>query len=230
MALYVVGTPIGNLNDMSKRAADTLAQVDVIFCEDTRQTRKLLSHFNIHKRLIVVHEHNERAKLRGLLDLVRNHDAALVSDGGLPTISDPGYVLVRACRDEGIKVIPIPGANAALTALIASGFPTDSFYFAGFLPKKGNKKLREVLDKETVVILYESPHRIIKRIEAIAAYAPSRKICIARELTKLHEEFLVGEASEMQHAPITPKGEFVIIIDKENKVSTHQHTKKQKSI
>ncbi len=217
LTLYVVSTPIGNLSDITERAAATLRSVGMVICEDTRQTGKLLHHLHITTRMTAVHEHNERRRLSGLLSYLADHDAALVSDAGTPTISDPGFALVRACRKNGIAVVPIPGANAAVAALAASGFATDAFHFAGFLPKHDARRrasLERLLDEDCTVVLYESPYRIRKTLDAIDALAPEREVCLAHELTKLHESFLFGTAAEIEASCINPRGEFVVLINK----------------
>ncbi|GIP24851.1 16S rRNA (cytidine(1402)-2'-O)-methyltransferase [Paenibacillus sp. J22TS3] len=218
--LFLVATPIGNLEDITYRAVRTLQEADIIAAEDTRQTRKLLSHFEISpKRLLSYHEHNKAASGPELIRLIiEGNDLALVSDAGLPAISDPGQDLVKLAVTEGIPVIPIPGANAALSALIVSGLPTDRFQFAGFLPR--DKKIREQLllslrDFEGTVLLYESPHRIIKTLQHILDTCGDRNIAMARELTKRYEEVTRGLISEClswlgEHPPL---GEYCIAVE-----------------
>lgn len=218
--LFLVATPIGNLEDMTYRAVRTLQEADIIAAEDTRQTRKLLSHFEISpKRLFSYHEHNKTASGPELIRLIiEGNDLALVSDAGLPAISDPGQDLVKLAAAEGIQVIPIPGANAALSALIVSGLPTDRFQFAGFLPR--DKKDRERLlaslrDFEGTVLLYESPHRIMKTLQHIQEICGDRSMAMARELTKRYEEIARGLISEClqwleEHPPL---GEYCIAIE-----------------
>lgn len=199
--LYLVGTPIGNLDDISMRALSILREVDVIACEDTRQTRKLLTHFGIEKRTVSYHEHNKAASGVGLLQwLQEGKQIALVSDAGLPAISDPGADLVREAVAAQFPVIPVPGANAALTALIASGLPTDRFVFHGFLPrdKKARQQELERLKRYPETLLfYESPHRIVKTLEAMYEVLGDRRAVLARELTKRFEEFSRGTLSEL---------------------------------
>lgn len=216
--LYLVGTPIGNLEDMTYRAIRTLKEVQLIAAEDTRQTRKLLTHFEISTRIVSYHEHNKKASgpelIRMLLD---GQSIALVSDAGLPAISDPGADLVRDALDNDIAVIPIPGANAALSALIMSGLPTDGFTFAGFPPRERKallKWLQQWGTQKQTVIMYESPHRIGKTLEAILEALGDRPAAIVRELTKRHEEAIRGSVSECiawfaEHPPL---GEFCIVL------------------
>lgn len=217
--LYLVATPIGNLGDITYRAIETLRAVDVIACEDTRQTRKLLNHFQIEKRTVSYHEHNKEASGAGLLKwLEEGKKIALVSDAGLPAISDPGADLVRDVVAAGYPVIPIPGANAALTALIASGLPTDRFVFCGFLPraKKDRRLELERLQFYTETLLfYEAPHRIIKTVEAMRESWGERHAVLARELTKRYEEFARGTFSELLSwlADGEIRGEFCIVVD-----------------
>jgi 16S rRNA (cytidine1402-2'-O)-methyltransferase len=213
--LFVVATPIGNLSDISKRALEVLEKVHLIACEDTRQTVKLLNHFGIQKPLTSYHEFNEEKKAAALADqLAGDTTIALVSDAGMPGISDPGYRLVRLCRIRGIAVVPIPGPNAALTALAASGLPSDEFTFVGFLPAKKNARREKLISLQNVrstLILYEAPHRIEATLEDIQEVLNDREVCIAREITKLHEEFLFGRLSELR-PQVKPLGEFVLVI------------------
>ena len=219
--LYVVSTPIGNLEDITYRAVRILKEVDWIACEDTRTTHRLLEHYGIRTRTISYHEHNEIERAEELIArLASGEKGALVSDAGTPLVSDPGYRLVHAAVGAGIKVEALPGASALLTALTVSGLPTDQFHFAGFLPAKQGQRRRllESLDEEpATLIFYETPHRILEALEDIAAVAGSRNIVVARELTKLHEEVLRGTAAEIRAtlaARDSVKGEFVILIGK----------------
>jgi 16S rRNA (cytidine1402-2'-O)-methyltransferase len=219
--LYLVATPIGNLEDITYRAVRTLQEVDSIACEDTRQTRKLLDHYGIHKPLVSYHEHNEAERAAELAaEMAAGASIALVSDAGVPLVSDPGYRLVRAAIDAGIPVHPIPGPSAALAALSASGLPTDSFRFAGFLPVKPGqrtKALEAIRDERATVIFYEAPHRILEALDAINQTLGSRPVTAARELTKIHEEFLRGSAAEIRAtlaARDSIKGEFTLLIGK----------------
>ncbi|MBP2002688.1 16S rRNA (cytidine1402-2'-O)-methyltransferase [Paenibacillus shirakamiensis] len=218
--LYLVATPIGNLEDMTYRAIRTLKEVDIIAAEDTRQTRKLLSHFEISpQRLLSYHDHNKIASGPELVRLIiEGKNLALVSDAGLPAISDPGRELVQLAIQEDIAVIPIPGANAALSALIVSGLPTERFHFAGFLPR--DKKDRELLlkslgEQEGTFLLYESPHRLIKTLEHLLEVCGDRDIALARELTKRFEEIVRASVIEClawleEHPPL---GEYCIVVE-----------------
>lgn len=200
--LYVVATPIGNLADITHRAVDVLRSVAWIACEDTRQTRKLLERYGIEARLVSCHEHNEERRSGGLLErLEAGDDIALVSDAGTPLVSDPGYRLVRRAVERGIRVVPVPGPAAFLAALSASGLETDSFYFGGFLPRKRSERARllaTLAPLPCTIIFYEAPHRILETLADLEAAMPSRQVVIARELTKLHEEFLRGTARELR--------------------------------
>lgn len=217
--LFLVATPIGNLQDMTVRALETLKMVDVIAAEDTRQTRKLLTHFQIETKLVSHHEHNKETSIKGLLQwLQEGKKIALVSDAGMPAISDPGYELVREATALHIPVIPIPGANAALSALIASGLPTDKFMFAGFFPreKKGlHAELKRIKSNPETIIFYESPHRITKTLQGVQEVLGNREICLARELTKKFEEWVRGSLAEVldhlaQQDQI--RGEFTVVL------------------
>ncbi|MBB3114089.1 16S rRNA (cytidine1402-2'-O)-methyltransferase [Paenibacillus phyllosphaerae] len=216
--LYLVGTPIGNLEDMTFRAIRTLKEVNLIAAEDTRQTRKLLTHFEISTRLVSYHEHNKGASGPELIRLLEEgQNIALVSDAGLPAISDPGADLVADAVAHDIAVVPIPGANAALSALIMSGLPTERFTFVGFLPRD-RKPLREWLEhnrkQEGTMICYESPHRVAKTLTALLESWGDRKMAMTRELTKRHEEAVRGTVSEClawleEHPPL---GEYCLVI------------------
>jgi 16S rRNA (cytidine1402-2'-O)-methyltransferase len=219
--LYIVATPIGNLEDITLRALRVLRECGAVACEDTRQTRKLLAHFGISKPAVSYHEHNERERAAELADRIAGGQSiALVTDAGTPLVSDPGYRLVEAAIERGIPVVPIPGPSAAIAALSASGLATDSFRFGGFLPAKSSQR-RKVLDlwkNETgTLIFYETPHRILEALEDITAVLGSRGVVVARELTKIHEEFLRGTAAEI-HAQLAArpsvKGEFTLLIAK----------------
>ena len=220
--LYVVATPIGNLEDITYRAVRILGEVDRIACEDTRHTRKLLDHYRIATPLVSYHEHNEPARSDELLrEIEAGQSIALVSDAGTPLIADPGYRLVHKAREQGLRVIPIPGPSALLAALSASGLATDAFVFGGFLPSKKShrrKLLEELKTVEATLVLYEAPHRISETLADIAELMPTRPIVLARELTKIHEEFLPGTAAELQHELAqrpAMKGEFTILIAKD---------------
>ncbi|TCZ70549.1 16S rRNA (cytidine(1402)-2'-O)-methyltransferase [Paenibacillus albiflavus] len=218
--LYLVGTPIGNLEDMTYRAVRILQEADLIAAEDTRQTRKLLTHFEISTRLVSYHDHNKNNSGPELVRLMREEGLviALVSDAGLPAISDPGYELVCLAAEEDIPVIPIPGANAALSALIASGLPTRQFTFIGFLPRDRKsivKELERLKSKQETLLFYESPHRVNKTLAFMLEVWGDRKICLARELTKRHEELTRGTIEEClaytEENP--PLGEYCIVVE-----------------
>jgi 16S rRNA (cytidine1402-2'-O)-methyltransferase len=219
--LYVVATPIGNLEDITYRAVRVLGEVDLIACEDTRQTRKLLDHYGIQKPAVSYHEHNETERAEELAERLREGAAiALVSDAGAPLVSDPGYRLVRAAIESGIAVYPIPGPSAVVAALSASGLPTDSFRFAGFLPHKPGqrvKALEAIADERATVVFYEAPHRILESLEAVEQTLGERPVVVARELTKIHEEFLRGTAAEVRGelaSRDSVKGEITLLIGK----------------
>ena len=220
--LYLVATPIGNLEDITYRAVRVLREVDLIACEDTRQTRKLLDHYGISKPTVSYHEHNEMERSRELVaKMLAGASVALVSDAGMPLISDPGYRLVRAAIDNDIPICAVPGASAASTALAASGLATDSFHFGGFLPPKPGQRRRalEALREETAtLIFYEAPHRIVETLAAVEQVLGDRPVVVARELTKIHEEFLRGKASEVRAvlaAREHVKGEITLLIEKQ---------------
>jgi len=213
--LFLIATPIGNLADITSRALQTLREVDLIACEDTRQTLKLLNHFGITKPMTSYHEFNEPEKAEELANkLATGATIALVSDAGSPAVADPGYRLVRLCRQRGIPVVPIPGPNAAITALAASGLPSDEFMFLGFLPSKKNarrEKLQTLLNVSCTLVFYEAPHRIEAALEDIQDVFSDREVCVAREMTKIHEEFLFGKLSEVR-PKVKAMGEFVVIV------------------
>lgn len=219
--LYLVATPIGNLDDITIRALKILEKVEIIACEDTRNTQKLLNHFEIkNKKLISYHEHNEDKASETLIDyLEQGIDIALVSDAGMPCISDPGYVLIKKCRERALPVYAIPGANAGLTALISSGIESYNYTFYGFLPRKNKElvdRLEFILKQKTTAIIYESPHRITNLVEQISKLAGERVISVARELTKMYEQIETNSAVQifemLEQGLIKEKGEFVLII------------------
>lgn len=217
MPLYVVGTPIGNLKDMSLRAIETLQQVDVIACEDTRTTRVLLNRYDISTPTLSYHEHNEAARSAELLERLRaNQSVAIVSDAGTPTVSDPGFRLISAATAEGIPVVTIPGPSAPIAALAASGLPTDRFFFAGFLPSRGaarRKALRGLAGLDCTLIFFESPMRLPGALQDIAhELGADRAVVVARELTKLHEEFLRGCAGELAATAKPARGEITLLV------------------
>ncbi len=220
--LYLVGTPIGNLDDITLRALRVLKEADLIACEDTRQTQKLLNHYGISTRTISYHEHNEMTRAPELvLDLERGARVALVTDAGMPGISDPGFRLISLAVRHHVPVVPIPGASAFLAALVASGLPADSFRFSGFLPaKRGQRRqvLESIKDSPRTQVFYEAPHRVKETIEdVVEVLGGNRHIVIAREVTKIHEEFLRGRASEVLqilNARPEVKGEITLLIGK----------------
>ena len=218
--LYLVATPIGNLDDITLRAINTLKEVDFIAAEDTRHSLKLLNHLNISKPLISYHRHNENIKSDLLIDkLLDNKNIALITDAGTPIISDPGEEIVKIALEKNIKVVPIPGACALITALISSGLNASSFSFLGFLPlnKKNRKqKLEEIQNSKNTVILYEAPHKLISTLQDLNKILENRKIVLAKELTKIHESFISGTANELLQKLENPKGEFVMVIEGNN--------------
>lgn len=216
--LFVVATPIGNLEDITFRAVRILSEVDLIAAEDTRQTKILLTKYSINTPMTSYHKFNIKSKTPHLIDLLKQgQKIALVSDSGMPGISDPGYELIRESADQGIRVEPIPGPSAAITALAVSGLPTDRFVFEGFLPKKPGKK-RKVLEKlksdERTIIIYESPYRLLKTLEDIQKVLGDRQIAVCRELTKKFEEIIRGKAGEVLEKIKSSKvrGEIVLVI------------------
>ncbi len=230
---YVVATPIGNMGDISFRAIETLKNVDLILCEDTRETKKILEKYNINKPTMSYHAQSKLSKTGKIFELIKKgKDLALVSDAGTPGISDPGAMLVaqiKECQGQSltppvsktvfdIQVIPIPGASAVITALSASGLPTHEFTFLGFLPhKKGRETLfKEIEQSKRTMVFYESPHRILKTLESLQKFCPNKKVCIARELTKIYEEFKIGSPAELleyfDKNKDKVRGEFTVIV------------------
>ena len=217
--LILVPTPIGNLEDITLRAIRMFKEADLIYAEDTRVTKKLLSHLEITgKHLVPFHAHNEHKQVERSVQTVReNNLTVLVSDAGTPGISDPGFMLVRACLEAGLPVSCLPGPTAFVPALVGSGFPSDRFVFEGFLPhKKGRQtKWKQIAEEERTVILYESPHRLVKALEeCVTIIGPEREVCVVREISKLFEEFKRGSAQEvLEHYQQTPpKGEIVLLV------------------
>jgi 16S rRNA (cytidine1402-2'-O)-methyltransferase len=221
-SLYLVATPIGNLEDITLRALRVLKEVDLIACEDTRQTLKLLSHYGIQTRLVSYHEHNEMTKASELVvDLEGGAKIALVTDAGMPGISDPGFRLIALAIRHHVPVIPIPGASAFLAALVASGLPTDSFRFSGFLPAKSGQRrklLESVKDSPRTQVFYEAPHRLLETLtDVVEVLGNDRHVVVAREVTKIHEEFLRGRAQDILDqlkARGEVKGEITLLIAK----------------
>lgn len=219
MKLFLVPTPIGNLGDITLRALETLKQADLILCEDTRTSGKLLKHFEISKPLFPYHQHNEHRVLTVIIDKLKSgENIALITDAGTPGISDPGFLLLRACIQEGIEVESLPGATAFVPALVQSGLPSNSFVFEGFLPlKKGRQtKLKELVEEKRTIIIYESPHRILKSLVEFKTYfGEDRKAALSREITKMYEETIRGTLAELVlHFTEHPaKGEIVLVIE-----------------
>jgi 16S rRNA (cytidine1402-2'-O)-methyltransferase len=222
--LYIVATPIGNLEDITFRAVRILKEVDLILCEDTRTTKNLLDKYEIKKPTMSFHAQSKLTKTDKIFELLKEgKDLALVSDAGTPTISDPGAMLIAKIKTEfdesEVQVIPIPGASAVITALSAAGFPTHEFVFLGFLPhKKGRETLfKEIAQLERTVVFYESPHRILKTLESLNKFCPDKKVCIARELTKIYEEFKTGSPTELLEYltknPTKVRGEFTVLVE-----------------
>lgn len=222
--LYLVATPIGNLDDITLRAIKVLKNVDFIAAEDTRHSLKLLNHLEISKPLISYHRHNEDVKTELLIEkLLDNKNIALITDAGTPGISDPGEEIVKKCIENKISIVPIPGACAFVNALIASGLDTTEFTFIGFLPlnkKNRQEKLDKIKTCNNTSILYEAPHKLISTLKDLSEILENRKIVLARELTKMHEEFIFGTTNEILNKLDNPKGEFVIVIEKSNNIDT----------
>ena len=221
--LILVPTPIGNLEDITLRSIRMLKEADVIYAEDTRVTKKLLSHLEIHKQVIPFHAHNEHRSLnRVISQIMGSENTVLVSDAGTPAISDPGFLLVRECVKEGIEVECLPGPTAFVPALVASGLPCDRFVFEGFLPqKKGRQtKFREMAEEQRTIVLYESPHRLVKCLGQVCEFmGEDRPVSVSREITKMFEEHIRGTAKEVleHYEQHPPKGEIVVIIGKTEK-------------
>jgi len=216
--LYLVATPIGNLSDMTYRAVEVLKSVDVIACEDTRHSLHLLRHFGIEKPLLSYHEHNEARRTAELIEqLAAGKKIAVITDAGMPGISDPGHRLLRACQERGVPYTVLPGPSAVLTALIGSGFDAEQFFYGGFLPVKSGgreRDLRAAAERPETTVFFESPHRILKTLDAAVAIMGERPVCVARELTKTFEEFRRGTAAELlAHYTAHPaKGEIVLVV------------------
>ncbi|HEX8143602.1 MAG TPA: 16S rRNA (cytidine(1402)-2'-O)-methyltransferase [Pyrinomonadaceae bacterium] len=219
--LYLVATPIGNLEDITHRALKVLASVDLVACEDTRRTRVLLDHYGIQAQLVSYHEHNERERARELIErLEAGSDLAVVSDAGTPCINDPGFRLVQETAARGMKVVPVPGPTAFVAALVASGLPTDQFFFGGFLPARTTQRrarFAEVRDLSSTLIFYETPHRIHEALTDAREILGERACVVVREITKMHEEILRGRLSELAGhfaAEDSARGEMVLLIDR----------------
>ncbi len=221
-ALYVVATPIGNMEDITFRVVQTLKSVDYVLAESPHHSKRLFEKYSISTRLVKYNDdYNVKMIIEKAIDDIKNGmSIALITDAGTPTISDPGYRIVRACRENGLNVVPIPGPSALIAALSASGLPTDKFIFLGFLPKGPNKKRKTLKESDVggTIVLYESPNRILKTLEAIKDALGERNVVVARELTKIHEEFLFGRVSEvLEKLSSYPsiKGEFVVLVEKD---------------
>lgn len=226
--LYLVATPIGNLKDISFRAVETLRSVDLIACEDTRHSLKLLNHFGIKKNLVSYHEHNERERTEELLERLRKGESvAVISDAGTPGINDPGFVFVEKAIESGVKVVSVPGPVAYVNAVVVSGLPTDSIFFGGFLPsKKGERRrrLEEVRGIPATLTFYESPHRMAASLADCLDILGDRRAAVARELTKIHEEVVHGTLKELKDhfSDAKAKGEFVLVIDRAGESEGHE--------
>ena len=216
--LTVVPTPIGNRQDITLRAIEALREADLIAAEDTRHSGMLLHHLGIKKPFISLHEHNEASRIPELTDrMAAGLRVALVSDAGMPGISDPGHRLIRACVERGLPVTVLPGPSAVTTALVGSGFPSDRFFFGGFLPVKSGRRAAEIAraaERDGTSIYFESPHRILRTLEALRVCCPERQVCVARELTKTFEEYRRGTAAELvaHYEKHPPKGEITLLI------------------
>ena len=216
--LVLVGTPIGNLEDLAPRAVRVLAEADVVLCEDTRRTGRLLQAAGVHaKKLVAVHDHNEAGQIGMVLDRLRRDEVvAVVSDAGMPGISDPGERLVRAAADEGFEVQVVPGPSAAVAGLVASGLPTGRFVFEGFLPRSGSgrtERLAALATERRTIVLYEAPHRLERTLQDLLDALGDRQVALARELTKLHEETWRGSLSAALARPEEPRGEYVVVVE-----------------
>lgn len=215
-ALYIIATPIGNLEDISLRALRLLGQVKMIAAEDTRTTRHLLSAYNIKATITSYHEHNKKAKLNYILDYLKEGDVALVSEAGMPGVSDTGYELISAAIERGIPVVPVPGASAVITALVASGLPSDQFLYLGFLPRrKGDRRrlLESVANESRTIVAFEAPHRLGSTLKDALEFLGERQLAVCRELTKIHEEIFRGTLSQAIAHFTQPRGEFTLVIE-----------------
>ncbi len=221
--LFIIGTPIGNLGDITLRALETLKKVDVIACEDTRNTVRLLSHYGISKRLIACHDHNEDGRSAEVIDMLkRGMNVGLVSDSGMPLVSDPGFRIVRTVKEAGLPLDVIPGPTALISGLVLSGMPVEKFIFLGFLPQKQSKRLRyieEIREFTGTIVLYESPYKVIKTLEFLKANLELAKVSVVKEITKIHQKAITGTIDEVVERikEIPFKGEYVIYFTKKNK-------------
>jgi len=234
--VYLVATPIGNLADISRRALETLEAADLIACEDTRHTGRLLNHFNIKKKLVSYHEHNEQARAEEFANLlIQGKSIAVVSDAGTPAISDPALKIVQKAHEIGAKVVAIPGAVAFVNALIVSGLPTDSVFFGGFLPSKKTERQKRFLEVKNVpatLVFYETPHRITKSLIDCLETLGNREAAVVREITKLHEEIIRGNLEELaeKFSQTTVKGEIVLVINRTEAQSSKFKVQSSKSL
>jgi len=214
--LYIVATPIGNMEDISLRALRILSQVSLIAAEDTRKTRRLLAAYGIKTKLTSYHEHNTKTKLPYLLQRLQAQDIALVSEAGMPGISDPGYELVMAAIESGIPIVPIPGASVLVTAIAVSGLPSDQFIYLGFLPRRKGQRgrlLKQIAKEGRTILAFEAPHRLLSTLEDILAVLGDRRLALCRELTKIHEEVFRGTVSQAIAHFAEPRGEFTLVIE-----------------
>jgi 16S rRNA (cytidine1402-2'-O)-methyltransferase len=227
-SLYVVATPIGNLEDISRRALRILSEVKLIAAEDTRKTKRLLTTYDIKTPMTSYHEHNKQAKLGYILNVLKEGDVALVSEAGMPGMSDPGYELIVEANQQGITVIPIPGPSAVITALVVSGLPTDRFLYLGFLPRKSNARrrlLESVVNEYGTLVVLESPHRLLATLNDLQTVLSDRQIAVCRELTKIHEEVFRGTISQAIKRFTEPRGEFTLVIEGKREANKPQLTK-----
>ena len=214
--LYVVGTPIGNLEDVSLRALRVFREVGLIAAEDTRKIRRLLNAYDIHAKLTSYHEHSRKAKVEQILGHLEREDVALVSEAGMPGLSDPGYDLVVTAIDRGILVVPVPGPSAVTTALVVSGLPTDQFVYLGFLPRRKGQRQRllgSICDESRTMVAFEAPHRLRETLADLGEILGDRRVSVCRELTKVHEEIFRGSLSQAREHFAQPRGEFSLVIE-----------------
>ncbi|MCT1796556.1 16S rRNA (cytidine(1402)-2'-O)-methyltransferase [Helcococcus kunzii] len=220
--IYFVPTPIGNLEDISLRSLRVLQESDIIACEDTRTTKKLLDHYDIKAQLISYHKFNEFSRIEEIISLSNEEkQISVVSDAGMPGISDPGNILINALIENNIKYTVLPGASAFTTALVLSGFDNTQFTFLGFIPSKSGERNRfidSIKNRNETLIFYETPHRLVKTLEQFAKVIPNRRIAVVREISKIYEEILIFEASDYENVDIKEKGEFVILVDKNEEI------------
>jgi 16S rRNA (cytidine1402-2'-O)-methyltransferase len=223
--LTVVPTPIGNLQDITLRALQTLRDTDLIAAEDTRRSAILLLHHNIKKPMVSLHEHNEETRTADLVEAIAGgKSVVLITDAGMPGISDPGFRLIRACRERGLAVDVLPGPSAVITALVGSGLPTNAFYFGGFVPVKSGRRraeLERAVSRPETSVYFESPHRLLKTLQVLAEMAPEADVCVARELTKRFEEYRRGSPAELcaHYESRAPKGEITLVISSVSRAS-----------